>query len=129
MARLHSIDATFISRYFTEVDTTKLDKDAFVYADPPYLITTGSYNDGTRCFGDWTTTQDQELREMLDSLNSKGIRFAMSNVLIHKGQKNTSLAEWAEKNNYMIHHLSFNYSNSSYNTTRGKSDEVLITNY
>lgn len=129
MARLHTIDATFISQYFSRVDTKGLDQYSFVYADPPYLITTGSYNDGTRCFGDWTEIQDRELRGMLDSLNERGIRFAMSNVLVHKGQKNRELAEWARENRYHVHHLLFNYNNASYNTGRGASDEVLITNY
>lgn len=127
--RLHEIDAVFSSVYFNKINTSDFQAGDFVYADPPYLITTGSYNDGTRGFGDWTETQDKELMTMLDGLNDNGIRFAMSNVLTHKGKKNEQLLDWINKNKYNIHHLNFNYNNSSYNTKHGETDEVLITNY
>ena len=51
----------------------------------------------------------------------------MSNVLTHKGKKNTLLIDWSKK--YTIHHLNYNYKNSSHNTSKKESDEVLITNY
>jgi len=99
----------------------------FVYCDPPYLITTGSYNDGNRGFKDWSAESDAALMAVLDGLNKRGIRFALSNVLSHKGLLNHNLIKWSEK--YNAHHLSKDYSNSCYNTSRAGSDEVLITNY
>lgn len=127
MNKLHSIDAIFTDKYFNELDLKFLDKNSFVYVDPPYLITTGSYNDGNRGFVNWTDKQEKELYLLLDNLNDRNIRFAMSNVLTHKGKKNTLLIDWSKK--YTIHHLNYNYKNSSHNTSKKESDEVLITNY
>ena len=62
-------------------------------------------------------------------MNNKGIKFALSNVLEHKGEKNELLIEWSKK--YTTHFLSMNYNNSNYQSTASKSKtvEVLITNY
>jgi site-specific DNA-adenine methylase len=98
-----------------------------VYCDPPYLITTGSYNDGNRGFKDWKEKQEIELYNLLDDLHRKKVRFALSNVLAHKGVRNELLCEWAKR--YVITALEFDYSNSSYNTRKGDSVEVLITNF
>lgn len=125
--RLNQIDAVFTDNYFNEFSTEKLTKNSFVYADPPYLITTGSYNDGNRGFVNWTEKQEQELYYFLDKLNERGIKFALSNVLEHKGLSNDMLKTWSKK--YHVKHLDYNYSNSSHNTSRTGSDEVLITNY
>lgn len=127
MDKLHMINATFTDDYFTKLDLSDLDEDSFVYADPPYLITTGSYNDGNRGFVNWTDKQEHELYNVLDALNAKKIRFAMSNVLYHKGKENSSLLQWSKK--YTVHHLNYNYKNASHNTVKQGSDEVLITNY
>lgn len=56
---------------FREIDISKLNSNDVVYCDPPYLITTGSYNDGKRGFGDWKQKEDDELLELLDRLNEK----------------------------------------------------------
>lgn len=126
--RLQTLNAEFTSFDFKEFPIEKLiEKNTFVYVDPPYLITTGSYNDGNRGFKNWTQKEEYELYNLLDTLNEKNIKFAFSNVLTHKGKTNKSLNEWSKK--YNIHHLNYNYLNSSYNTTKQESDEVLITNY
>lgn len=119
--------ARFVSYDFTEFPIEDLKINDFVYCDPPYLITTGSYNDGNRGFKNWTEKSDKSLYAFLDKLNEKGIRFALSNVFTHKGEKNEILIDWAKK--YKVHHLQKDYSNSSYNTARSGSDEVLVTNY
>ena len=67
---------------------------------------------------------------MLDKLNNKNIKWAMSNVLYHKGKTNDKLIKWSNK--YNIHHLDYTYSNCNYHDKTGNSgisDEVLITNY
>lgn len=127
VTRLNNIDATFTDKYFTEFDTSMLTNDSFVYADPPYFITTGSYNDGNRGFVNWTQTQEKELYNFLDELNSRGIKFAMSNVTDHKGRSNDILKEWSKK--YHVIQLDYNYKNSSHNTVAKDSTEVLIINY
>ncbi len=111
-------------RFVTELN---LDENDFVYCDPPYLITTGSYNDGRRGFKGWNKEEEKALLNILDYLDENNIKFALSNVLKHKGKVNTILKKWSTK--YNVLRLNNDYSNSSYNTRRGKSDEVLIINY
>ena len=125
--KVQSASADFVSHDFTEFPIDDLTADDFVYCDPPYLITTGSYNDGNRGFKNWTKESDKALYALLDRLNENGIRFSLSNVFTHKGERNDILIDWAQK--YTVHHLQKDYSNSSYNTERSGSDEVLVTNY
>jgi adenine-specific DNA-methyltransferase len=127
LEKIKSINITFTAQDFEEFDTSDLSYDDFVYCDPPYLITTGSYNDGNRGFKDWKKTQEIALYTILDKLHMQGVRFALSNVLTHKGVHNEILLEWCKK--YTVNYLENNYSNSSYNTQKGKSVEVLVTNY
>lgn len=100
-------------------------KDSFVYLDPPYLISTASYNEN----GAWDEDDEHDLLNLLDEVNKKGIRFALSNVLKHKGNDNKMLQEWANK--YTTHVLNHNYNNSNYQSVADKYEtiEVLITNY
>lgn len=117
----------FTDNDFIKIKLDKLSSGDMVYCDPPYLITTGSYNDGNRGFKDWKEKQEIQLYELLDELHRKNINFALSNVLSHKGIKNEILLEWSRK--YATIVLDYDYSNSSYNTKRGDSVEVFITNY
>lgn len=130
--RLKILNINFSNKNFEEFDFSKLNDKDFIYCDPPYLITTGSYNDGKRGFTGWGKTQEISLLSILDSLNKRNVRFALSNVLCHKGIKNNILNEWINDNKYITYHLNKNYSNSSYhlkNRDATLTDEVLITNY
>lgn len=127
VTRLKERDIRFCSRDFTQVPLDGLGPGDFLYCDPPYLITTGTYNDGNRGFRDWKEEQEYALYAYLDAASARGIRFALSNVLEHKGRKNEILLSWAKK--YRIIALDYNYSNASYNTHKGKSREVLVVNY
>ena len=125
--KLKSKDIVFCNQDFGDIDLSGLGTQDFVYCDPPYLITTGSYNDGNRGFKDWGEEEERQLYKLLDGLNERNIKFALSNVLSHKGQMNEILSEWSRA--YNVIHLNNSYANSSYNTKRGGSDEVLILNY
>lgn len=126
---LKSKDIYFSNKDFLEIDLSFLDENDFVYADPPYLISTGSYNDGKRGFKDWTEKEETQLLSLLDELNSKNIRFALSNVLHHKGISNDLLIEWSRK--YNVYYLNKDYKNCNYQLRdkESKTVEVLITNY
>ncbi len=131
--RIKEIQSVFTNNCFTEFDFSSLTKDDFVYCDPPYLITTGTYNDGKRGFKGWTQREEYQLLNLLDNLNEKRIKFALSNVLEHKGKSNEILKKWIDNNpNYRVNYLNYNYSNSNYQTIirdKNSSMEVLITNY
>ncbi len=110
---------------FKKLKIDKLSENDFVYADPPYLITCASYNEKDN----WNMTKEKELLDLLDKLNYKKVKFALSNVLFNKGKTNDLLIEWSKK--YNVTHLDYSYSNCSYHTKdkQSKPDEVLITNY
>lgn len=129
MDRLQTMDAEFTDFYFTDFDFSKYGENDFVYLDPPYLITTGSYNDGNRGFKDWNEIQEKKMYDLLESLTEKGIKYALSNVIEHKGKTNHLLVEFIKKNKVYVNYLDYNYDNSSHNTKKSKSIEVLITNY
>lgn len=124
-------DIKFSTKDFTEFDYSMLKNGDFVYADPPYLISCGSYNDGKRGFKGWREQDDVQLFSILDSLNARGVKFALSNVSEHKGLKNEHLLDWKTAKNYNMHTLSFNYNNCNYhsNNKNNRTIEVLITNY
>lgn len=115
----------FTNHNFKDLKINLLNKDDFVYLDPPYLITCASYNEQ----GGWNEEEEYSLLSLCDNLNNNNIKFALSNVLEHKGLKNEILMKWA--NNYKIHCLNYNYNNCNYQDKNkdSKTIEVLITNY
>ncbi len=127
VSKLKKTNIEFLSKDFTQISLDSLTHEDLIYCDPPYLIATGTYNDGNRGFKDWKAEQEYALYDYLDNADKRGIKFALSNVIEHKGKVNDILLEWARK--YKIIDLNYNYSNSSYNTKKGESREVLIINY
>ena len=113
---------------FKSMDYKKLlpdiEKNDFVYCDPPYLISCGAYNDGKRGFNGWDEKQEQELLDFLDILNSKGIKFMLSNMRNRNKKSNTPLSKWIKKNNYRV------IVNETI-TKRNRQDrqEIIIINY
>ena len=126
VSRASHLNVRFTSFEFQNIDLTYLTPRDFIYLDPPYLITTGNYNDGNRGFKNWTEGQEKILLELLTELSSRGVRFALSNVLYHKGRTNCMLLQWSK--DYNIYEIKSSYSSSSFNT-KGESREVVITNY
>ena len=104
-------------KFFAE---RKFLRNDFVYIDPPYLITASEYNKI------WDERSEESLRDVLDNLTGKGVKFAMSNLTHYRGEKNDSLIRWMRR--YHVHPIKSNYIN--YHDNRQKSiKEVLITNY
>lgn len=120
-------NCTFSSYDFSEFDYSKLSENDFVYIDPPYLSTTGSYNDGRRMFGNYTEQKEYELYDVMAKLNRLHIKFAVSNNF----SVNSSIKDFVEQNGYKVHHLYADYSNCNYQKKdkNSKDDEVLIVNY
>ena len=126
---LQSKNIEFFSKDFTFLYGFALGENDFVYCDPPYLISNASYNDGKRGFKNWGTDEEIQLLDLLDFLDYKHVKFALSNVLIHKGMSNDRLIEWSKR--YNVKHIDKNYNNSSYQRKNKdkETQEVLITNY
>ena len=124
-------DIHFSACDFCDFDYGILNTGDFIYADPPYLLTCGSYNDGKRGFRGWTEKDDFDLMRILTELSDRGVNFALSNVIEHKGCTNDALIEWIADSGYTVHGINFNYNNCNYHTNNRENvtKEVLITNY
>ena len=91
----------------------------FLYCDPPYFNSVGSYNERKG----WTIQDETDLRNLLVEYKNK---FALSNNLKY----NDTLLDWCNDNGFKVHYLNNSYSNCSYNKKDESKDcEVLITNY
>jgi DNA adenine methylase len=130
---IHNNSVEFMSSDFNKFNYTALSDNDFVYCDPPYLISTGTYNDGKRGFNGWGIDDEINLLNILDSLNQQNIKFGLSNVIQHKGQTNIYLEEWLKNNkNYTVHTINHHYANSNYqkiNRNKEQTIEILVTNY
>lgn len=113
----------FTSIDFKTFNYDMLSKNDFLYADPPYLIADASYNK------QWSILDEKILYTILDELNRRRIKWALSNVTHHKNKINHLLIDWAA--NYNIHHIDVSYNNCNYHKKDKESltREVLITNY
>lgn len=103
--------------FFSKKDFSKND---FVYLDPPYLISASEYNKF------WDQASESDLLDLIDELDKKGIRFALSNITHYNGSKNNLLIKRMKK--YRAHKVKSNYI-SYHNNKQKKINEVLITNY
>lgn len=126
--RLHEGNYEFACSDFRSLDLTRIGKGDFVYADPPYLVTTASYNEN----GGWTEKDETDLLAQLDRIHARGCRFALSNVTQSNGKENRLLIGWIESNRgrYRVIEISRSYSNANYQRKdSGESHEVLVVNY
>lgn len=101
---LRARDLTVVSGSYLDLE---IPDDAFVYCDPPYLLSTACYNAG------WKEPQERQLLAWLDDLNRRGIPWALSNVTHHHGKTNALLVEFARR--YNVYDLTFDYRNASAN--------------
>lgn len=103
--------------FLNSIELTERD---FVYLDPPYLITFSEYNKL------WDEACEMRLIRVLDELNERHIRFAVSNVLWHRKKYNGYFNYWAQK--YNIVRIKSNYISFNDNTEKD-TYEVLVKNY
>jgi adenine-specific DNA-methyltransferase len=112
---------------FREILGSGITQNDFVYLDPPYLLGLASYNE----LDGWNKNYEIELYSVLSKLNKRNVRFALSNVLEHKGVNNEIMKKWANSESLKINKLNYDYKNSNYHSTARNNNtvEVLITNY
>lgn len=107
---------------YEQIDLTKFDKDTLFYFDPPYFITSATYNDGKRGFVGWDAEEETKLLDYITLLHNKGFKFALSNVIYHNDMTNNILADWINTHNFIVKNIDNVGSKNS-------RDEVLITNF
>lgn len=122
--RIKELNVCFSCADYTDTFRYVDDGHTFVYLDPPYMLTNGSYNDGKRGFKGWDVSQEAALFEFLDKLNHKGSRFMLSYVLEHKGKVNQNLVNWTQDNHYHIIELG-----DILGISGSRRKEILVTNY
>jgi adenine-specific DNA-methyltransferase len=127
ITKLKTKNIEFINSDFREF-IIETNQNTLVYCDPPYFLGTASYNEN----GGWTDKDEIDLLNYLAILDKNGVKFALSNVIEHKGKKNRILEAWIKDHKYKVHIIESNYNNSNYHKQEGnilKTTEVLITNY
>lgn len=102
------------------LNSLELTSKDFVYLDPPYLITFSEYNKL------WDEDCEMRLIKVLDELNERGVRFAVSNVLWHRKKYNGTFNLWAQQ--YNIVRIKSNYISFNDNTDKD-TYEVIVKNY
>ena len=122
--RIKELNVCFSCADYTDTFRYVDDGHTFVYLDPPYMLTNGSYNDGKRGFKGWDVSQEAALFEFLDKLNHEGSRFMLSYVLEHKGKVNQNLVNWTQDNHYHIIELG-----DILGISGSRRKEILVTNY
>lgn len=114
---------------YDSLDLASLGPQDVVYADPPYLISTASYNES----GGWDEDAERRLLAWLDQVHATGARFALSNVLTHKGRTNPLLQAWCATRGWRVETLRASYANASYHGKHkdgaGGTQEVLVLNF
>lgn len=121
--RCQDIDISFMCGSYQDY-ADEINSADFVYLDPPYLGSTGAYQDGKRGFNGWDKTQEEQLHRFMEMLNAKACRFMLSNYTDHTSGNENPLKDWAQKN-------SFNLVESTKITKRNRQDrrEIIIINY
>ena len=116
-------DVRFCMTDFRNLPYNTLTSQSFCYFDPPYITTRGNYAEK------WTEKDQQDLLQLLDTLNSRNIKWGLSNVWVHEGQDNVELQKWCQENGYHAHFKDHHYTPFFKNRAECNSVEVYICNY
>ena len=109
---------------FQKLCVEELNKDDFVYLDPPYFNTTATYNENNG----WSEKDEATLYSLCERLNENDVRFGISNVFENKNTKNQKLIDWCDKNKWNVYTFDkFTYMACGKGNSNAK--EVFITNY
>lgn len=110
------------NKSYEDIEFVNFDKDSVFYFDPPYFITSATYNDGKRGFVGWNADEETKLLDYITALHNAGYRFALSNVLYHNDSANYLLIDWIKTHNFLVKSIDNVGSKNS-------RDEVIITNF
>jgi DNA adenine methylase len=117
---LNANDVEIISGDYADI-LKKIDRNSFVYLDPPYHPISESSSFTGYIKGGWDMREQVRLREACDDLTKRGIKFLLSN-------SSASFIKEQYKE-YNIQTIKANRAINSDGSNRGEIDEVLIRNY
>ncbi|MSN95848.1 Dam family site-specific DNA-(adenine-N6)-methyltransferase [Campylobacter sp. FMV-PI01] len=107
--------------YLDFFNKIELNKNDFIYFDPPYLISNSEYNKL------WDELNETMLYNFIDNLDNEGIKFGITNLLHHKNKTNYIFKNWSKK--YKIYNIKSNYISFNDNTIKNDSKELYVTNF
>jgi DNA adenine methylase Dam len=112
----------FLNKSFVDVidDIIATKGENFVYIDPPYLISEAGYN------AYWSKELEIQLYDKINKLHDNGIKFMLSNIVEHKGQKNPYLSLLSKE--YKVIEIDNNFNKVSKKNI-GETKEVIVINY
>lgn len=113
---------------FKSFDTSSLTERDFVYLDPPYLITLAVYTEGRNGYAGWSELDENALYQLCECLDSRNIKFGMSNVFRNKGKTNQNLIDWSRYHHFNVYRFS-THTYSACGKGNSMAEEVFITNY
>ena len=116
---VHDNIINFSCKDYKYLYDVSFNEDDFVYLDPPYLITNAEYNKS------WSETDEEQLYDLLDYLNKKGVKFMLSNVYQYQGKINNHMNRLQKYNFYKVES---NYINKN-NNKKKDIIELIVTNY
>ena len=114
-------------QFDTFLNQFNINKNDFIYFDPPYFGSSAVYNENREGNPVWSELDEMKFRQLCENLNQKNIKFAISNIYKNKDFDNVSLKNWVEQNNFYVYH--FNNFSYIFKGIRSDTDGVLITNY
>lgn len=121
MNRMRDKDITFTNQSFDNLlSTNKPSKGDFVYLDPPYWISEAGYN------AVWDKKSESRLYDIMDEMNSNGVKFLMSNVSEHKGIVTPYIDRMKKWN--MVE-VNYDYEKVARKKEKGITKEVMIMNF
>ena len=107
---------------YINIEWDKFSKKTVFYFDPPYYITSASYNDGKRGGKGWSIKEEKQLLRTLKKLDRQGYKFILSNVIKHKNKEHTLLIDWVNKNKFKM-------IDAGISGWRYAKNEVIIKNF
>lgn len=119
---LNKID--FVCNDFRDLDYSSLTSKDLVYFDPPYTVSWAIYQ--SKSYYPWSESDDLELMSLCDILDSRGVKFAFSNMFTSKNNYNMLLMQWASK--YSVKHIDKTYYVNR-KVAGYPDDEILVTNF
>ena len=99
--RLSNLNIKFLNDDYTKLNKYENRKNSFFYFDPPYYLGEATYNENSG----WNEEKEKGLLEFIKNIDKNGNRFALSNVIEHRGMKNELLINWCKENNFKILYL------------------------
>lgn len=121
--RISTRDITWKSKDFRDYNFSDYDLS---FIDPPYAFngkSTATYNEQ----GKWQLQDLVCLLSKLDKAHAEGSKWVFFNEIITKGKDNPVIQNWVNKYNVKI--LRDTLSGCSYQRTKDRSVEVMVTNY